>query len=352
MKKPYLSLKHADYTSEPNALLIPVTKLYYNAKDVKLFNDIYFYLKDKKDFRQIVRTPSGGISNKGPISKRFNRWDLRVSNVWIEITIIEAAGMWRIQMSPSKAKDSPVLSGHQAYFMFDKFIAKFGIDLSKFASDAGELIHKRIEKPLISLEHECFYKNRIWKNAHHIDFHSSYPAGLVNTHPEFKDGITYLYENRKRKQEYKDLLNFTIGFFHSKWCGYKYAQLAKDAIEDSNKRVIALAQKVQRAGRTIILFNTDGFWYDGDEYHGEGEGNKLGEWSNDHHAIKFRAKSAGAYEYTEMIDGRETYFPVLRGFTKLDEVMPRGSWKWGDIYHDQAVVKLYEFDKEKGVIEV
>ena len=30
-------------------------------------------------------------------------------------------------------------------------------------------------------------------NVHHIDFHNSYPAGLVNTHPEFKDVITFLY---------------------------------------------------------------------------------------------------------------------------------------------------------------
>lgn len=349
MKKPYLSLKHAAFNSKPNSLLIPVTNLHYTSDNVKLFNDIFFYLKSKKSWSKIRRTPSGAISNDHLTPhEQFNRWDLRKTNYWIEITIIEAAGMWRIHIGPGKDEDKPILSGHQAYFAFENFIKKFGINMKEYAIESGETINRTIEKPLIALEHEPFFKNKTFKKAHHIDYHSSYPAGLVNTHPEFTEGINYLYNNRHRKPEYKDLLNYTIGFFHSKWCGYKYAHLAKDAISDSNKRVISLAQKVQKAGRTILLFNTDGFWYSGEIYHGEGEGEKLGQWSNDHIDCEFRAKSAGAYEYKE----NQLYTPVLRGSTKLDKIKDRSQWVWGDIYRQEAEIELYDFDEEKGIYEL
>lgn len=346
--KPYARLKHAPFSIVPNALKIPVTKLHYTSDNIELFNRIYQYMRAQKKFELIQRTASGGISNNIPLSERAYRWDIRRSDVWIEITIIELKGMWRIQMSPGKTKDSPVLSGRQAYFMFEKFIKKFNIDLESYAIDNGEIINKQIQKPLISLTHETLSRDRIFEKVHHIDFHNSYPAGLVNTHPEFKEGIEYLYNNRNRKPEYKDLLNYTIGFFHSKFCRYKYAHLARDAIADSNKRVIELAKRVEDAGGVIILYNTDGFWYKGNIYHGEGEGHKLGEWHNDHTNCKFRARSAGAYEYIE----NEEYFPVLRGYTKLDEVKPRDRWEWGDIYLENAVVKQYEFDEKEGIYEL
>lgn len=348
MAKPYLRLKHAPLSLFPNALKIPVSKLHYTTANIQLFNKIYFYMKRQKDFATIVRTPSGAISNKVGISQKLRRWDFRKSDLWMEITIIEGDGMWRIQMSPGKDKDSPVLSGRQAYFMFENYLKKFDINLEDYAIDNGEIINKQIEKPLISLCRGRLYQNKVFNNVNHIDFHNSYPAGLVNTHPEFKRAIDNLYYKRKEKPEYKDLLNYTIGFFHSKFCKYKYAHLAKDAIGDSNKRVLELADRVGKSGRTILLFNTDGFWYVGEPYHGEGEGQKLGEWHNDHVNCKFRAKSSGAYEFIE----NEEYYPVLRGFTKLDEVKPRDSWEWGDIYQDNAVLRSYDFDEERGIYEL
>ena len=348
MGKPYARLRHAAYTHKPNALKIPITKLHYTSDNVALFNSIYFYIKSRKDFNKIERTASGGISNRCPLSLRHKRWDLRSSDSWIELTIIENAGMWRIQVSPNKEKDTPILSGRQAYFMFREFIKKFNIDLESYAVKNGAIINTKIEKPLIALSHEPLRKNRVFHGVNHIDFHNSYPAGLANTHPEFREGIEYLYNNRKRKPEYKDLLNFTIGFFHSKYCQYKYAQLAKDAIEDSNRRVLELAERVERANRVVLLYNTDGFWYLGKPYHGEGEGAGLGQWHNDHIDCKFRAKSAGAYEYVE----NEEYHPVIRGHTNLDEIKDRDSWEWGDIYQEEAVIKKYAFSEEKGIYEV
>lgn len=119
--------------------------------------------------------------------------------------------------------------------------------------------------------------------------------------------------------------------------------MAKDAIADNNKRLFDLSQKISDSGRQVMLWNTDGVWYQGDIYHGEGEGKKLGDWENDHVNCSLRIKSKGAYEYIE--DGK--YYPVLRGYTKLDKVKPRNEWKWGDIFHTDAVV--IEFYWREGI---
>ena len=348
-----LKLRHSEPKRKPNYLIIPVTKLHYNAENVALFNKIYFEIKKKaKYYTPIIRTKSGGISTNKPPLSALRQWDFRQSGVFMELTIINNDGCWRIQMAAGNKSnelgEKPILSGRRAFFMFENFLKKFNINLRDYEVDEGEIIHRQIEKPLILLRHATKNADRVFENVHHIDFHNSYPAGLVNTHPEFKEAITYLYEHRKSHPEYKDLLNYAIGFFHSKYTKYAYSQLAKDAIEDSNKRVIALSHRVEQKGGRIILFNTDGFWYQGEIFHGAGEGEKLGQWHNDHVNCKFRAKSSGAYEFIE----NEEYHPVLRGYTKLDEVKPRGDWKWGDIYRNEAIVKQYEFDEERGIYEL
>ena len=112
----------------------------------------------------------------------------------------------------------------------------------------------------------------------------------------------------------------------------RYARLSRDAIHDNNRRVYELAERVRAAGYIPLLYNTDGFWYCDPEhkgpYHGAGEGSGLGEWHTDHHAEKWRAKSAGAYEYIE----NGEYTPVIRGRTRLDLTQHRRDWQWGDIF--------------------
>ena len=346
-------LKHASFKAAPNQMLIPATRLHYNSDNIALFNTIYLdMLKKAKYYTLIERTKSGGISLRKPPLQALRQWDLRQKDTFIELTIINNSGMWRIQVAPGKKSDEmngkPILSGKQAFFKFRDILKdKFNLDLSLYAEQDGEVINHTIEKPLIFMRHESITANKTFENVHHIDFHNSYPAGLANCYPEFKEAITYLYENRYKHQEYKDLLNYSIGFMHSKFVKYQYAALAKAAIADSNKRVKDLASRVERAGGRILLFNTDGFWYKGNIFHGAGEGRKLGEWHNDHINCKFRAKSAGAYEYIE----NETYHPVIRGFTKLDEIKDRGNWQWGDIYQESAEVKQYEFIEGKGIVE-
>lgn len=345
-------LKHGAFTIKPNYFKIPTTRLHYNSENIELFNSIYLEMRKKeKYYSKIERTSSGGISLKKPPRESMYQWDLRQSGFFTELTIINPEGCWRIQVAPGKKSDEiggkPFLSGRQSFFAFRDFLKKYDIDLESYKIEDGEVVNHTIEKPLIFMRMEAITKDRTFENVHHIDFHNSYPAGLANTHEEFREAINYLYEHRYEKPSYKDLLNMSIGFMHSKYVHYAYAHLARDAIADSNKRVMNLASRVERAGGRILLFNTDGFWYTGKIFHGAGEGKGLGQWHNDHVNCQFRAKSAGAYEFIE----NETYNPVIRGFTDLDKIKDRGNWSWGDIYQRDCQVKNYIFDEEKGFIE-
>lgn len=352
--KSLLKLRHAGWTAKPNALLIPVTRLVFNDPEIAIFNKIYSELLKVKDFyKNIKRTNSGGISNDILPSEAVYRYDIIKKPYGVEITIINPDGMWRVQITrgrKSSEMHKGVLSGHQAYYKFLKYAVEFNIDLAKFevSRDEGLAFHQETEKPLIYLTSDLLYKDKVIEKVNHIDFHSSYPAGLANTHPEFRPLIEKLYAARKKNPVYKDILNFFIGYMHSDFCKFKYAKLARDAIKDSNDRVRAVAQKVLASGRPIILFNTDGFWYKGEPYHGEGEGSGLGEWENDHINCKFRAKSRGAYEYIENFH----YHPVIRGYTNLDKIKNRENWSWGDIYQSEAEILEYTFIEGEGVVKI
>lgn len=352
--KSLLKLRRASWNSKPNYLLIPVTRLTFSADEIPIFNKIYKDFQTVQSFyTPIKRTQSGGISNDVLPSEKVYRYDIIKKPYGVEMTIINPDGMWRVQIMRGKKSsemNKGVLSGHQAYHRFVKLAEKHNINLAAFevSKEEGLAFHKETEKPLIYITSETLFKDRTIEGVNHIDFHSSYPAGLANTHPEFRPLIEKLYEARKKNPVYKDILNFFIGYMHSNFCKYKYAKLARDAIKDSNDRVRAVARAVEKSGRPIILYNTDGFWYKGDPYHGEGEGEGLGEWQNDHINCKFRAKSRGAYEYIENMH----YNPVIRGYTNLDKIKNRGDWSWGDIYGSEAEVLNYTFIEGEGVVKI
>ena len=236
------------------------------------------------------------------------------------------------------------MRGHQAFIRFVNMCKKMNVNLRKYevGREEGKAIKTTIKKPWISGSYLLEY-GETYENVHHIDFHNSYPAGLVNTHPEFKEVVEYFYKGRKKHPEFKAVLNFTIGYMQSHFCGYKYAQLSKDAIDDNLKRISDLTNLLMMGGRKVLAWNTDGIWYQGEIFHAAefGEGTELGQWENDHTNCTFRMKSGGSYEYIE--DGK--YKPVVRGRTKLEETKPRDQWQWGDIFHnDAALIKQYTED--------
>lgn len=334
--------KHAPCTVKPNFIKIPVSNFPMTEEGAHEFNVVLDYVLSKK-LNAIKRTPSNGISYK----TRFPAYDMRANRVCVEITLIEESGMYRFQFRSNGTEiedgETKKMYGRQAFAIFKKKCAENGIDLESYAIDNGEEVKKEIEKPYIKFG-SPFVQDRIYENAHHIDFHNSYPAGLCNTHPEFRAVIEPLYKGRKEHPEYKQVLNLTVGFMQSIPCTKaRWAHLSKDAIADNNRRIEELTKRLRESGHIILSYNTDGIWYIGDIYHGEGEGSNLGDWENDHVNCRFRAKSPGSYEFIE--DG--TYYPVVRGQTKLDIEKPRSQWVWGDIYNKSQTIK-FEY-REDGI---
>ena len=342
-----LKLKHSPITRKVNYMLIPCTAYQINDEGAHQFNKIYRWIKNQENFNQIKRTPSGGIS----IERRNFKppmWDVRVNKAVIELTIILKEGCWRIQFRTThkETDTNQNLYGSTCFKLFKSKCLEFGIDLDKYIISNGEEVKKEIESPIIKLE-KSIYKDKTFSNVHHLDFHSSYPTGLINTHPEFKDAIEWMYQHRKEdNSKWKLVLNATIGYMQSvKCCNAKWAHLSRDAINDNNYRIRQLAFKLQNTGRVVLSYNTDGIWYMGDVYHDADEGKELGTWENDHTNCTFRAKSAGSYEFIE--DG--CYHPVVRGQTTLDTMKKREDWTWGDIYQETANVLIYKWNKELGI---
>lgn len=344
----YLASK-GGYTKQakPNRVRVAGTKKYdlNNKEDVEEFNEIYQTLLNS-NLGPMVMTGSGGIS----ICRENRRgvWHLDSYNTGCTILARLEGYTFCYTIGNKKEKEEGGIRGMKAFLEFKDLCLDKGIDLEEYAIENGAEVKNTIEAPKISMKYIMTSDDEGLDNCHHIDFHNSYPAGLCNKHPEFRPIVEPLYEARKEKPINKAILNLTIGYMQSLQPRVKarWAHLSKDAIEDNNRRIDDLATRLESSGREILGYNTDGIWYRGEIYHGDGEGNHLGEWSNDHVNCVFRSKSDGAYEFME--DGK--YHPVVRGKTNYDWIEPRDMWKWGDIYrHDMNIIK-YSFDKNIGVV--
>ena len=318
-------------------------------KDRNEFNEIYKKLKNS-GLNPLVRTKSGSIC----ICKENRRgvWDYKIVNVGVTITaIIEGYTFcYRIGNQIKSTDEEQKISGTAAFLKFKELCLENNVDLDDYIIDNGFEIKKTIPSPKISMIWYMTKDDEPFDNCHHIDFHNSYPAGLCNTHPECRPIIEPLYNSRKTNPENKAILNLTIGYMQSKnpASNARWAHLSKDAIIDNNNRIDELSAKLIASGREILGYNTDGIWYRGEIYHGEGEGKHLGEWENDHINCLFRSKSDGAYEFIE--DG--IYHAVVRGRTNYDLVEVRDKWKWGDIYkHDLTLIK-YRWNIKDGIVPV
>lgn len=343
--------KAAPLSLSANYLLIPVTVIPASDEGMREFNEIYAYHRSLEFYNTIVRTKSGGIS----LDRKLFRppcWDIRRFKSGVELTSLLDSGMRRFQFRDSlKIAENGVtelMPGGKAIRLFAQKLKQLsGIDLNDYAIPNGLEVRETVPKYLIKVNNKfiketvCIEDALTYHPVHHIDFHSSFPAGLANTHPEFRPTIEYLYKHRKTHPEYKGCLNSTIGAMWSPTLKEAcFAHLSRDAITDNNRRVEALAQNLTESGRFPLLWNVDGIWYLGDEYHGPGEGAELGEWENDHVNCRFRAKTRGAYEYIE----NSVYTPVIRGVP--NDI--KKNWSWGDIFSKHETWQ-YGFDDAKGV---
>lgn len=318
----------------------------FDEEGVEKFNAIYQHLKSL-NLRKLVRGTSGTIL-KSCKQNNYGAWDVNVHSTGATITV-RVEGFTYAYNIGHISKDVGGLRGHQAFRLFKDKCFEHGIDLDKYKIDNGAEVKKTIPSPLIKMNQYMTIDDEPLDSCYHIDFHNSYPAGLCNTHPEFRPVIEPIYLNRKVKPENKAILNYSIGFMQSLNPLVKgaWAHLSKDAITDNNKRITELSEQLEKSGRKILGYNTDGIWYQGEIYHAFGEGSALGEWENDHCNCLFRSKSDGAYEFIE--DGK--YHPVVRGATRLDSIMDRENWKWGDIYTASEFTILYRWDDEVGYVK-
>lgn len=329
-----------------NQYKISTLSLKYTECDIKLFNEIYTACCSCSELYDIIRTKSNSIKQPSVCYTNATAYDVKVGNSIIRLTVLIGECAWCLKVG-GKTEDNEAIPGSRAFKKFKDLCSKYKINLDDYEIDNGEEVKKEIEKPLIYFKDE--YKYCVTENVHHLDFHSSYPAGLAITHREFIPVIQELYDGRKKKPTYKAILNETIGYMQSKsCCGAKWAHLSRDAIKNNNDRIRALTKELEEHGYVILGYNTDGIWYQGKRpYRNEMCGSELGKWSNDYVNCKFRAKSDGAYEFID----KDGYHAVVRGSTKLDRVKDRSEWQWGDIFQDNAEVIEYVFDKTKGIIE-
>ena len=329
-----IGVRPNQYRSDPYVIAL-------RDSEVKLFNKVYKIVKGS-GMGILKRTKKGAIA----ICRENNyAYDILKNRCGVRLTVVMNGYefVWRIGRPEFNAGH---VKGWEAWRLFVKLCEEYKINLNSMQIENGEEVKKKIEPPMIYM----LMTHQVLENVHHIDFHSSYASGLALTHPEFRPLIEKLYNERKQKPFYKDVLVCIIGYMQSiSKCSARWAHLAKDAISDNNTRVLNLAMRLHNSGRTIVGYNTDGIWYQGEIYHdtrGGGEGDGIGQWHHDHVNTTFRAKSDGAYEFME--DG--VYHPVIRGLTKLDAVKDRKKWEWGDIFKTDAAVIMYDFDEENGIM--
>lgn len=327
-----------------NKNLIPVTSLSFSEEDIKLFNSVYrFVIKNIE--KRITRTASGGICIKEE-AIRGNQWDIKATKTVIELTFKYFSKWYRLQIGYKKSDADKKVYGHQAWKIFVSLCKDNHIEIKDYrlsSTEEGLAEKEQIVKPLIDLGESGEIK-KVYTNVHHLDYNSSYAYGIVEKVPELEPVIQELYTKRKKNPKYKEVLAILHGYMQSAGVSYRYSHIARHANKSNRDRVEALADKLRAAGRKIILFNTDGIWYQGDVYHDENEGTALGQWKNDHIDCKFRIKSKGVYEFIE--DG--VYTPVFRGTSTLERVKPRSTWEWGDIFKGSIVE--YTFIPGIGII--
>ena len=326
-----------------NYLNFPRIAWKFTDENVAIFNAQVNYFKSI-NLPKIERTPRGAIRR----CSIGYAWDVqKIGNSAIELTVTTWYATYRLVLTNNVDEDGGAtqMTGRKAYVTMRREFKKDGIDLEKYAVENGKEIKKHeIEPPMIMATNHLQF-GKTYENVHHLDFHSSYPGGLANKNPEMRKTIERIYAKRKssgKDGELKLALDASIGFFQSQYCkinkhGYALANLARDAVNDNNERIRRVTDELVASGRIPLLYNTDGIWYLGEPLEcGADYGPGVGRWENDHTALKFRAKSRGAYEYIDA-DG---YHPVVRGRTKLEETKSRDAWQWGDIFQIGGIKKF------------
>lgn len=273
--------------------------------------------------KELTRSRSGGFKY-GIKYFKPPMYDVRALGSCVELTVVAMEGCYRVQFRQDFTKtEKDIYSGSTSFKIFRNELKKDGIYIETYAIMDGEAVKATIPAPKISLE--C--APGVYEHVHHIDIHSAYMGAIAEAFPTLRKTIERIYSQRKYNPKMKAVLTHTFGYMQSKMIRYKYAHISKEAIVGTIAKLEKLGAELQRTGRRILAYNTDGIWYVGNVYHGDGEGAELGQWVNDHENCRVKFVSIGTYGYEE--NGK--FKPVVRARRALDKVKPREEWTMDDL---------------------
>lgn len=336
-------------------MLIPVNNFGFDDEGIAEFNAIYKYCVDmeKKGIfcKQFVKTKSGGISiAQGNI--RGPMWSITATKCIVEILIRNIdARYYRFIIGYNKDRvDKDSMWGRKAFRIYSEELLKDGFDINTLAIDTekGKEIKATIPSPKIDL---LVAPERVYHNVHHMDLNSAFNAGMMKAFPQLEPTVRRMYNLRKIRKEYKDVLNMTQGVMQSSLVQYKLSHISKAGYEFTNNQIDIMSEKLKNNGRRIIAYNTDGIWYQGDLYEDDTFGTDIGEWKTDHTDCKIRFKSKGAYEYADDNDASTNYHAVVRGECSIEKTRPRETWTWDENILSKTSVVQYSFIKEVGFVK-
>lgn len=283
-------------------------------------------------------TPSGGLKKSNEMRLHGCYGFPKGSNMVKELVIYHKGLLGKVQCVKGR-KDpdsgSKIRYGRDAFRIFNQTLLRHGVDLEDFAENDMEkalAIKRTIPSMMIWMDPDIIGKTLF--DVHHMDLNSAFPSGMCVAYPQLRPAIEELYAKRKDKNDpehddMKNVLNMTWGYLQCYAVKFKWSAISKAALEWSNDFIEQKIALLRESGARVLGVNTDGIWYQKKElYHDADEGTWLCQWKHDHKFCRFRAKSAGGYEYVE--DGE--YHPVQRGQTKLEKIKPRELWEWGDLF--------------------
>ncbi len=352
--------EHTAWTEKPNRYTMKLNQ--FTLDQIEEFNEIYQYCK--ANYRRVEPTHSGSMSFNSTM-KHYFRYMVIASSTRFELVLVckEGCFRWTIGNSSLTSDKNNAITGKDAVKEIYNIARDLRISLEPYTLSVQEglEIKETIQSPLVEeycLKGSLPYKRIDEENVHHLDLISSYASRIAEAYPELKPIFEFAFNKRHDKDNYyKHVLTNAIGCFQSKFCPkyrdathiapYQFAGLAKVAIDGTRKLIEKYVMILRRAGRIVLATNTDGIWYQGEIYHDENEGEKLGQWRHDHLNCKFLLKSKGAYQYVE----NGICYSVVRGRTNLDTIHDRAEWQFGDILKENIVLKNYSWDNEIGVVE-
>ena len=315
-------------------------------KDKEFINKLYKLLKES-DLSKIERTASGAIK-KHNIKHWSGAWDVQEcrtkKNVFkgVIITVILYNRVFVFKCGHFSV-DNSEMNGRKAMRNLISECNKQNIDIKKYEVENGEEIKLTIPKPYITLVDK--YAGQEVEHVNHLDINSAWPAGCCKDYPE----LTEVF--KKLRERDKFIGDMALGYCQSEWCNYKYSNLAKSGIVNTNMYIYDLMTKLIENDFEIVCLNTDGIWYFDKTnknriYHDDREGNKLGQWKTDHKDCTFYGYSAGQYYFIE----NNKFNVRARGYYWYEQIKPREEWEKEDFFKALQTLTCVYWDETEGFV--